>query len=120
MRITNATAASLSFSYEVDPEGLDVLPMDSDGYSIGGFGEEVPDFSRTVIDESSEEGGFHDPSPEQPMEASKFLSFLDPIGVFVLSNTSSRVPFVSPYLRELITSRFRRVVESRSICSDPV
>jgi len=77
MQITNSMPAILSFSYEIGPEGIDVLPAEVDGYSVGGFDDSGIGITRTVIDESAETDRFYDPSPEHPMGASMFLSFLD-------------------------------------------
>lgn len=69
--------AAFSISFEICPDGTEAIPYEAEGYSIGGVDSETPDFTRTVIDESPEDSRFHDPSPEHPMEASKFLSFLE-------------------------------------------
>ena len=63
-------------SFEIGSDGVEVVPYETEGYSIGGMDSDTLGHSRTVIDESLEDSRFHDPSPEEPMEASKFLSFL--------------------------------------------
>jgi hypothetical protein len=71
---------TFSMSYEIGSEGLEIVPFQIEGYSLFGSEPEAPDFSNTIF-EGGERARFSDPTPEQPMEASKFLSFLrlDPI-----------------------------------------
>jgi hypothetical protein len=64
-------------SYEISSEGLELVPFEQDGYSFGFSEPETALHERTVYDSSAEGEVFHDPSPDLPMEASKFLSFLN-------------------------------------------
>jgi len=75
-----SAASSATMSYEIGSEGPEIVPFQTEGYSLFGSEPEAPDFSDTIF-EGGEAARFSDPTPEQPMEASKFLSFLrlDPI-----------------------------------------
>lgn len=83
LRISSPTGESnepdayntFSMSYEIGSEGPEIVPFQTEGYSLFGSEPEIPDFSNTIF-EDGEGGRFSDPTPERPMEASKFLSFL--------------------------------------------
>ena len=67
---------TFSMSYEIGSEGPEIVPFQTEGYSLFGSEPEAPDFSNTIFDDG-EEARFSNPTPEQPMDASKFLSFLN-------------------------------------------
>jgi len=74
LRISRPT--TFSMSYEIGPDEIEFLPCERNGHSFSFSEQEGQQFERTVFDSASEQR-FYDPSPEQPMEASKFLSFLN-------------------------------------------
>lgn len=72
---------TFSMSYEIGSGTGEFVPVQHGDYSLFGSEPEMPSFSETLIDSFPDSASFIDPSPEEPMEASKFLSFmrLDPI-----------------------------------------
>ncbi len=67
-------------SYEIGSEAGEFVPIQDGDYSLFGS-EPEPGFSETLVDSFPESASFIDPTPQEPMEASRFLSFLklDPI-----------------------------------------
>jgi hypothetical protein len=102
-------------SYEIGPEGPEISPFQTEGYSLFGSEPEDPGFSNTIIDESQGKTRFADPTPEQPMEASKFLSFLrlDPITKELRSFYKDLEHFHYPLDAMLRTAIYQRLVGLR-------
>lgn len=71
------TYNTFSMSYEIGPEDIEVVPLGSDCFSLSLQEPEPSSFTTRVRDDTAEGGDFYDPTPEQPMEASRFLSFLN-------------------------------------------
>jgi hypothetical protein len=72
---------TFSMSFEIGQEELEVVPFEHDGYSLSFSEPEGVSHKQLIFDNGAVGKEFHDPTPEQPMEASRFLTFLrlDPI-----------------------------------------
>ena len=122
LRISSPTGESnepdayntFSMSYEIGSEGPEIVPIQTEGYSLFGSEPEAPDFSNTIF-ENGEGARFSDPTPEQPMEASKFLSFLrlDPITKELRSFYKDLEHFHYPLDAMLRTAIYQRLVGLR-------
>ena len=71
------TNNTFSTSFEIGPEGAEFEPFESEGYSFGFSEPERNLHKQTIYDSLIDGHEFYDPSATQPMEASKFLSFLN-------------------------------------------
>jgi len=106
--------ATFSMSYEIGPEGIETAPIEVGEYSLFGSEQELPGFSSTIC-EAQGNRSFLDPSAEQPMEASKFLSFLrlDPITKELRSFYKDLEHFHYPLDAMLRTAIYQRLIGLR-------